>query len=404
MTIPTFPGLRDEAELLRLCARVDRAEDRAHAVEALLPRSLDWAGLADLARDNRVLPLLVTGLGEAGLRAAPEDARLHLREAYEMARIESLRLARAMLRLVSALAEQGIEAVPYKGPALGLTLYADPALRQYVDLDVLVHRADVARASRFLLANGYRSRDAIDAGALEAWIEADCELHFESPDGILVEIHWDVLPAAHRRGFEVADPWGRMVEQRLAGVPVKGFDRADLLLLLCIHGGEKHDWRRLQMIADVARLALLLTEDDWSAAFERARAIGRERTVLLGAALAWAVLHAPLPRRVVERILADPSVVARCALTWGRPFTATHGLPSHAEWRAYLARILGDVERRGFEPSPAPGRARYAIEVLAPDWHDRATLPVSRRLSFLTWLVRPLRLLRKHGAALFRRV
>jgi hypothetical protein len=44
--------------------------------------------------------------------------------------------------------------VPFKGPALAVQAYGDLSLRQYDDLDLLIHEADVPRAYQLLIANG----------------------------------------------------------------------------------------------------------------------------------------------------------------------------------------------------------------------------------------------------------
>src|SRR5438445_800859 len=77
------------------------------------------------------------------------------RQAAENAR-RSLRLTRELVAVVRLGQSHGIPLVSLKGPILSLSVYGDIALRQFADLDVLVHRADVSRARELLLSCGYR--------------------------------------------------------------------------------------------------------------------------------------------------------------------------------------------------------------------------------------------------------
>jgi hypothetical protein len=59
-----------------------------------------------------------------------------------------------LLQTLELLRESGIQTVPFKGPALAVQAYGDLSLRQYDDLDLLIHEADVPRAYQLLIANG----------------------------------------------------------------------------------------------------------------------------------------------------------------------------------------------------------------------------------------------------------
>lgn len=63
--------------------------------------------------------------------------------------------------VIDALAAEGIGALPFKGPVLALQAYGDPAMREYLDLDILVRREHVSRTLSILGDLGYRSETII---------------------------------------------------------------------------------------------------------------------------------------------------------------------------------------------------------------------------------------------------
>jgi hypothetical protein len=377
--------------------------ERAARIRALLAPGLDWHEVLQCARRNRILALLHDGL-RGPLAALPPEPRAALERHERRARFRNLQHLHEMLALVRALRAGGVEALPYKGPVLGSLLYPDIALREYRDLDLIVRPSDLESARRLVVERGYEPLDRLSAAGEEKHLSADCEFHFRHPEsGILLEIHWEVLPRTHRFGFAVEEAWERLVPATVSGTPCRVFAAEDLLLVLCIHGGEKHRWMRLQMLSDVARLLAREPALDWDAVLGRAAETGRAHTVELGALLAWALLDAPLPEDVLRRALASRAVRVQAALTRGRTFSPVGGLPDHAEWRHYSAELAERARRRGLSV-PADGFLSYLGGVLTPEWNDRQALPLPRPLAWVHYAYRPLRLLRLHRGGLLKRL
>jgi len=400
-------GLRPEAELLLAAATVGevrgRSEDR---IERLLREGLDWGEVRRMAHQNRMGALLYESLRrQEGIRQAPPAILTSLERDYRGTKIRNLRLLRESLDLVSSLRERGVEAVPYKGPILATTVYEDLGLRQFKDVDLLVRPEDLAATRSFLLERGYRALEDLDDVRVREFLEDDCEFHFEHPEEkVLLEIHWQILPRRHGFGFVLADYWKRLVPLRIAGADIKTFPDEDLLLVLSVHHGEKHRWRRLRWLGDVARLLAARPSLDWRLVLERAREVGRERTILQGAYLAAVLLDAPIPPEVRDQALADPKVASEAGLVRGRMFREGEGLPRYTEWHRYVEADAQLFRARGARPGSRASLLRYLGAVLRPDWSDRQALALPAGLSFLYYLYRPARLIRRHRAALLKRL
>lgn len=384
-------GTGPTLDLLLAAVAVDGRELDAASIR-------DWPGLIDAALKHRIVPLLVHRLRAADFASVPDEARAILESWEARFHGQSLRQTAELVALLRDLAEAGIDASPYKGPVLAEALYGSVALRSFYDLDVLVRASDRDAAAEVVRARGYLP----DEAAAEHDHDDDCELHFRHPEtDLLLELHWDVLPGRHLDDFSVDPLWERRVAAKLGGFAVRVLSPEDRMLVLCIHGGDKHRWMRLQMVADVARL--MGEELDWGLVLRRAAEVGRTETVLVGATLAATALGAPFPA-VLQDGAARPAVRAKVALALGRVDRRNQGLPPRARWEELLGVVDGALRDAGAPIGSRPGALRYWREVSRPEWTDRQAVHLPRGLTWLYYVVRPLRLLRMHGGGIFRRL
>ena len=85
----------------------------------------------------------------------PENVISRLRnDDCESAR-QNLILTAQLLELLLLFQSEGIAVLPLKGPPLAESLYPDPLLRPFSDLDVLVHKQDVPAVVQALTRHGY---------------------------------------------------------------------------------------------------------------------------------------------------------------------------------------------------------------------------------------------------------
>ena len=170
--------------------------------------------------------------------------------------------------------------IPLKGPFLGEALYADPGMRPFTDLDLLVHRADVERAVALLSTSGYR-HIALDR-TLEYELTYATAACFVPSDGgpsvFSVDLHWGLVsfPAgATPRTIDAEEVWTRAVEAWRGGVSLLELCQEDLLLYLALHLAVHHPFVGFVWRLD---MALLLRRPpgyfDWPSILERARRWG----------------------------------------------------------------------------------------------------------------------------------
>jgi Uncharacterised nucleotidyltransferase len=195
-----------------------------------------------------------------------------------------------LLHVLGALAEEGVRAVPFKGPVLALVVYGDLAMRRFVDLDVVVEPRSVERSAGVLGRLGYVGDPVIPPALLDHRIRTGHELVFAGPaEQAPVELQWAALPRFFSLPFPMEEAIERSGELELGGVSVRSFAVEDLYLLLCIHGA-KHRWERLAWILDLDALVRSAPAMDWETVRRRAARIHALRIARIGPAIAWRAL------------------------------------------------------------------------------------------------------------------
>ena len=321
------------------------------------PAGLDWDALLTEGDADDLLPALSTAVAAPGV---PPAACRRVSEALAAARARHLVMSRALGAVLARFAADGIETLTLKGPALAETVYPEPALRAYADLDILVRPADRHRADAALLALGHRR--VADDHSWEFDIAYDGATLYAGPAGVHVDLHWALVtePRYAWSGEAERSVWQRAVPLTLAGSPTLGLGREDLVLYLATHLAVHHALAGLLRHWDIA-LVLAAGPLDWDAVVARARRwrVRRPLYFVLRGVEEWfgplvppAVLAALAPRgpraAVLDALLRDPGVERRARLEYLVALLLVD-----------RGRDLGRALREALVPRAAWLRARY---------------------------------------------
>lgn len=386
-----------EAELLLCCAQIGEDSERAVRIRALLHKEIDWPYLLRTARAHGMMPLLYWHLNTNYLDVVPKTAMDELRQRFQDNARRNLFLTGELLRLLNLFEAQGIPTVPYKGPTLAAAVYGNVALRQFADLDILIHRQDVPRAKDLLLSSGYRPEYQLTPAQEAAFLQYECEHPFTREDGTgIVELHWELIPSYHSFPLETEGLWDRLQPISLGGKVVSTLSPEDLLLILCVHGS-KHLWERLAWIRDVAGLIETHQEMDWGWVTCQAIALGGRRMLSIGLLLATDLLGVSLPERVSQMLKVDPVAGSLAAEVRYRLFRGVGDRPELFEESVFHPLRLRMRER-------LRDRVRYCIRTaMTPGVADWEYLSLPPLLSPLYYVLRPLRLGGKYGRRMVER-
>jgi hypothetical protein len=387
--------LRAEAALLLYCARRRMKQDEDAELHKLICQVKDWDYLLRTAQRHGLMPFLYRQLKAAASEFVPDEVSGRLRDLFFNNAARNILLTEELHKILALFEAQGIESLPYKGPALALQLYGDTGFRQFDDLDLIVRRRDIAGAYTLLLSAGYQTPYAIKTSArAAAYLESQRQQLFVSQGGnVCLEIHWGFAPKSLVPALDAEYFRGRLAPFQLERTQTRTLAPEDLLIVLSVHGG-KHLWERLSWVCDVAELVASHPGMDWDGVVREASKLGVRRMLLLGLFLARDLLDTELPEAILRELEEDRNVLSLARqvklnlLTDGFPATT----PASSILFNYRLR-----ERR-------LDGARYCYHITTrPTPAEWAVLDLPDTLSFLYYLVRPFRMIRKHAPTPFKR-
>jgi len=380
-----------EAELLLCCARTQMDPERAERIRTLLREDLDWDYVRGLAFRHGMLPLLYWHLNAIYPEAVPNASLDSLRAGFYAIARNNLFLTGELRKLLQLFEEHKIPALPFKGPALAALVYGNLTLRDFSDLDILVHKRDVLRAKTLLISQGYcpwrQFTDAQEAALLRSFHA----YAFIRNDGMVtIDLHWRFVPSPFFFPFNLKHLWECLEQMSFAGTTILHIPPEDLLLILCVHGA-KDRWSRLIWICDIAELIRAHWRMDWTRVIEQARALSSERKLLLGLLLASDLLGAALPEDVLQRVQTSPVVQSLAMQVRERLFSASDITTEMVKGIALHLRVTDRLR----------DRVSYLLYclclVITPNAADQALLALPVCFSFLYYLLRPIRLVRTYG-------
>ena len=380
--------MRVEHELLLLCARTEVDEQTRQRIIALTssPAEIDWDYFYRLTRRHSVLPLIYWQLSNLNSVNVPAAELGRLKKNYQNNTARNLLLSAELCKILQLLQSAGVEAVPYKGPALAVYAYGNLALRRFVDIDMLVRKDDVLQALEILEGAGFVCTAPWTSAQRSLLLRTQHNLSMSRESGLLVvELHWEVASRLFARSLQAEEFWGRLGSMRVNNLEVKCLAVEDLLLSLCVHGS-KHLWERLAWICDLAELVRTRKEINWDALLARAISAGSKRMLLLGLYLANSLLDAPLPAQIEERLKADPMVARLAREASQRLFVSPDGV---------AITILESFSFNWAVRTDLRSKLRYCRLLLQPTDADIETRPLPPSLTFIYYLKRPFALLRR---------
>jgi hypothetical protein len=294
---------------------------------------------------HRVVPMLHRRL--LALRWAPTTVRDAIEDAYLANAARNLAVMASLRDAVDALEAAAVPVMLLKGAALLQDVYPDPAVRELLDLDLLVPGDQLEVADAALGAAGFRPES--DGGAAPAQ-EVRAGHHHAAPlvdhrTMTAVELHHHVAMASERRHFPIDDLWRRARPTADGAFLLPSAE--DLLLHVCVHFtrnrlGGSHDRRgsggALAQVGDVAWI-VHRERIDWKLLVDVALDYQLHGHVYLALYAAHAV-GVPVPASALEAL---------------RPA----GLDARVARRLVALRVLRDGEHlpvRGLRWIVAPGR------------------------------------------------
>jgi len=360
--------MRDEraARFLVLCARTRPGPGTLSEARRLLAPGVDWDRLLERAEEEGVLPLLYWNL--RGLPEAVPPAVLdRLKRGYLLGLARNSQLGRQLEPFLSAIQASGLPLVLTKGPRLALSLYPDPALRPFWDVDFFVPPRVWPEVLGSLTRLGFKEARAEEAGppASDAGLDWTYSPYFRKDD-LVLEFHFNPFGLPFPAGAE-----GAMLPARrpmpFGGSEVMVYDPAAELCYLCVHA-QQHSYGRLIWLVDIAEMASACVLD-WETVGRLCAGLAIHAPVFHGLSLAESLWPGTVPVEALSDLRPGPS--ARRALRFFWPAEDVVRRRSPRAWPYDMPTLFTLWERRDFGLA-----VRTVREILFP---PRAWLAAARK-------------------------
>jgi hypothetical protein len=375
-----------ELELLLLFTRSGPVS--SDSVLTLIQQGVNWEALAEAAEYHGLAPILYCGLDRTCPELAPVRIAERLRNCYRDSAKRHLVLTAKLFALLDVFESGGIAAMVLKGPALAESLYPDPALRPYSDLDLMVRKKDVPAALQVLTREGYKLDACLSRLPLHTLLSLKFELLLLHEHTAAVDIQWDTGSADDPFRFDAEILWRRLIPQRIAARGIPSLSPECQMLFLCVHG-TKHLWSRLHWLGDVARLAR--AQPDWGAISDLATEAGCCTPLLLGLLLAQELLETPVPEAILECARRTPEIQRMASQLALRLNRIPPEEPESLETARFNAQLVNETLKKF---------RCYAALLRAPTEKELELVSLPEKLFFLYYPLRSARLVLKYGMRL----
>jgi hypothetical protein len=380
----TGPQIEEGFVLLCAVAGAELSREQIERIASLDFTAVDWQEFMRLAEHHGIIPLAARNLMEHA-RGLPEGIDATLRSSYELNLKRGLWFAAELGRIVRNFDLQGLPVMPFKGPVLAQSVYGDPGLRSFSDLDLMISSADFERAKHTLAEIGYRPAKQLRPAVARFWLRNGYEQSFDGAAGKnLVELQWALLPHFYAVDLNVEDLLARCGYSGVGGCQMRSLSPEDSVIVLSLHAA-KHLWGRLIWLVDIAE-TLRIKTIDYESVLLLAQDIGVSRILGVTFWLVKNLLQADLPEAAEKMIAADSSVPVL-----GQEFAARMARSATYDFAStqYFRLILKLRERRS-------DRLRYLWRLLCtPGESDIAVLRLPEALFPLYRVVRMARLMQK---------
>jgi hypothetical protein len=325
-------SLNLEQELVIACISLGQGKDER--IQELLTHEINWQNLSQIALHQGVFPLFYLLLKAAAERQIPpESATLFDQRLHSIAQ-NNIRLTWKLIQLTELLSSQAVEFLVLKGPVFALQAFGDLALRQFTDLDILIHPEDFSEVYELLCQYGYTP--IFELGSTQKSLQVQTDNHFTfKRQGDVIEVHWKIAPQENIYPIKPEQIWQELNSVSLLEREIPTPSPENTILFACLHGA-KHGWRQLKWIVDLAYLSQTFNNIDWQALFELSKKLGLYRQVCLGLLLAEELVDANLPVKVWDSIHTEQSAQRLAAKVQGRLFDKANVPSQFEDYSFYL--------------------------------------------------------------------
>ncbi len=209
---------------------------------------------------HQLVPLYLRS-GHSSLEELDSGSRINLEQFSQANTLCILTMISRFKAVARLLDGQNVRYAVYKGPALSHRLFGDVAVRQFGDIDLLVHPGDFFRTFQLLLDAGFKAK--LPASPfIGAYLEqsrrdltlGDAHLH--------LDLHQQIARGPRYYGLP-EEFWNRLDAMKVYGQSYPTLPLELELVTLAVHAS-RHGWDHYKLVLDFAGLLLDGRAPDWN--------------------------------------------------------------------------------------------------------------------------------------------
>jgi hypothetical protein len=355
------------------------------------PMTLDaarWSDIVTASQRHGLTGLLWRAIETLGRADVPSAAAELLQDTYRRSALSQALAYRELESLMGECARASIPLLVLKGAALARTLYSEPPLRPFGDLDVLIPQGEAHHLREMLIARGLRQVEMALGFNLDYY--GEMAFFATRASDLMIDLHWELAaPGYYRRRMDVGWFWENTEEFVVGAQRARRLNPTAQLMHLALHAGLHHqDNLRLIWLYDIALLVTRRGKDiHWQAADEYARrtSLARPLRAMLDAAHSqWGVT---LPQEAMTRFHPSP---------WAWRERAVYAVTTarHPEARALSDAMSApgmgqklELVREQLFPTAAYMREHYGVtnDALLPFYYARRVLESAGKFTRSLW-------------------
>lgn len=163
------------------------------------------------------------------------------------------------------------------------------------------------------------------------------------------------------------------------------FSPVNHLLILSIHGA-KHDWDFLSLICDISEFLNFYKNMNWDEVLEKAERIGIKRILLINLILAKDLFQLDLSDKIANELKSD---------------LTAQKIANDVKKRLFINKRPLNLFRKSIFDFKKRKKIKYGFKdslygLIKPSYADFQILPLSGRLFYLYYIIRPLLLLKRY--------
>jgi len=375
-----------DKELLKfatICCKTKLQKEDKIYIYKFLYRYKDIRSIIKYTLKNGILPTIYKTIKK--LDNTPQQLLQDLKQQYLEIAQKNILMSAELIKIIQLLNNNNISVIALKGPTLSMLAYNDITLRQYGDLDILVHSDYVYKAAHIISNNNYTPDNSLEFFTNKTLLEVSSDLGLRNiKNNTYIELHWKLFRKKLSILSDTMHIYDKYTTVHIQNYPIKTLNTELLLVYLCAHGS-KHMWERISWILDIDRIINNTENLKWDTVIYNAKQMKTLNMLLLGLHLSSKFFDTKIPD-TINNLIADKQYII---------IPLEQYTIEILQNKQYSMKDKFNYHSKLYD-SKLDSLKYYISTIIQPTPDDILFINIPNYLSFLYFIIRPFRLVKKY--------